>query len=255
MNSRELKQEILSEPHFVDDKKHQEINKDPELAEFHTSILELDQSISEAMNIDIPEKLQEKLNQIPHLESANETQHSNHLSSHISLSKPTFALAASILFTVGLTAGQINWGNLFVSPANAQVEQLITHIEQEQSLIPKELGLYNTQQINHSLKPYGYQFTQRFPYPIRYLNNCGFVNDGHALHMQFQGPSGSEVVLFISHEKPILSEFELGNNQGLTYPIQNGFLVLVTQGADDLQKIAQDIEKTLTTTSLAPQEI
>ncbi|MGB2078658.1 MAG: DUF3379 family protein [Vibrio sp.] len=235
MKQQELEQHLLSNPEMSDDELARILAENPHLLDESIDD-EFEKAMKQAMHVEAPQGLEAKLKQIPFQDAAQSANDNK-----ISLPKPALAVAASVMFAFGLAAGQINWGNLLVSPANAQVEQLIEHVEGEQVLVPKGDVNYSAAQINPKLAAYGYQFKSDLPYPVRYMNNCGFINKTHAMHMQVQGQSGADIIVFIAHEKPMLTEFEREGHKGLTYPIKQGVLVLMTQGEDDLQQVARDI--------------
>lgn len=276
MNQQQVEEALFADPYIDTPEILEMIKQDQKLAMLQQELQQADAELAKAFDVEIPEGLEARLKQIPFdhpltesdlddqtaqntvdiqdldvfsaKEPSNATMPNKESNvKQINFSKPALALAASVIFSVGLAAGQINWGNFLVSPANAQVEQLVNHIQKESHLVPTKAVHFTPEQINSKLEAYGLALTDEFPYPVNYVNNCGFINGEHALHMHIQGQT-ADITVFIAQEEMMLDKFEAQGFKGINYPLeQGGYIVLMTQGDDDLAHMAQVIAEDMQT--------
>ena len=139
--------------------------------------------------------------------------------------------------------GQVNWGNAFVSPAQASLaDTAMKHVVDEKSFISGLDEQVTSQQINAKMNPFAFQFDEAFPYHVYYLNHCGF-GKSNAMHMVFQGEKG-KVTLFLTGiptDKPV--DFDEKGMSGSVTPIDDSSLILVGEDGEDVSKIAEKLTK------------
>lgn len=232
MDDLELRRRLLSDPHDNSQDVLAELHANKQNKKYADSLLELDAQLEQAFKVEAPDDLADKIL----------FQQSSSKVKTVSFSRKSFALAASILFTFGLFIGQINWGNLIVTPAQANlVNMAMAHIEAEEPFIKGVNEGSSHQEMESKLGVYSYALDGRFPYHIYYLNHCGFSKEHHALHIVFQGTKG-RVTAFISNI-PVQqqSQFESSGKSGEITPLPYGSLVLVGQQGEDINAISQQL--------------
>ncbi|GLT16219.1 DUF3379 family protein [Vibrio algivorus] len=231
MDDLEFRRRLLSDPNDKSDDILAELRTNPQNKNYVESLQELDKKIEQAFKVEVPDDLADKI--IFQNASIKPTLH---------LTSKAWALAASIIFTFGLLIGQVNWGNLLIKPAYAQLDKMaINHILDEEPFIANMNEGSTKQEIQSKLNVYSYQLNGDFPYHIYYLNHCGFSQEHHALHMVFQGKQG-RVTAFVSNiEAKQTSQFTQDNMQGEIIPLTQGSLILVGEKGEDIAALSQKI--------------
>ncbi len=175
MDELEFRRRLLSDPNDRSEDIQHYIQQTPNRRRYVEQLHQLDESISEAMNIEVPDDLADRI-----LFSHSKPK------AHITLTRKAMAIAASVLFVGGLLLGQINWGHVVVSPAYANLDKIaVEHIKHEAPFIKYVNEGVKCNEFNNKLRAYSYQLNQDFPYHVYYLNHCGFDKNNHALHLVF----------------------------------------------------------------------
>ncbi len=234
MDDLEFRRRILSDPKHRDDEIRQALANNTNY-KFVEDVLALDEKIKQAMNVEVPEDLADKI-------LFNQT--SSTLEEKVvnqSFARKAVALAASIAFTAGLLVGQVNWSNIFVSPAQATLaDTAIKHVLHEETFVRRLDEDVPSGFINAKMSPLQFQFNQTFPYHVYYLNHCGF-GASTAVHMVFQGSKG-KVTMFITNipsEKTI--DFNKEGFSGIVQPINKASMILVGQSGEDMQALVTEL--------------
>ncbi|NLS13265.1 DUF3379 domain-containing protein [Vibrio sp. SM6] len=239
MDDLEFRRRVLSDPRQRDDDIKRALGGNDANGKFFDDVLDLDAQIKQAMTIDVPDDLADKI-----LFSQTSTAEAQ-IAQRSRWFKRTVGLAASIAFVGGLLVGQINWSNIVISSAEASLASTaIQHVVEEDPFVRHLDEKVSTSQINAKLAPFGYQLTSSFPYPVYYLNHCGF-GSSNALHMVFQGPQGKVTLFFTkidSHENMAFSE---DGFDGLVSPVDKASLILVGEHGEALGSIAHTLETML----------
>ncbi|PFG45955.1 uncharacterized protein DUF3379 [Vibrio sp. ES.051] len=236
MDDLEFRRRILSDPKQKDEEILQALAGNEANNKFADDVLGLDTKIKQAMNVDVPEDLADKI-----LFSQTSSVLDDKKVVRPNFVRKVMALAASVAFTAGLLVGQINWGNVLVSPAQASLaDTAIKHVIHEEPFIRHINESVPSSQINAKMSPFHYQFSENFPYHVYYLNHCGF-GDSNAVHMVFQGPKG-KVTLFmtgISSKQSV--DFNQDGMTGVVHPIGTSSLILIGEGSEDVDAIANTL--------------
>jgi hypothetical protein len=230
MDDLEFRRMLLSEPKL----RNKEINEAIENSEanqlFADDILSFDNKIEQAMKVDVPDDLADRIL----------FNHSTR-SEKKSFTKQMLAMAASAAFAAGLIIGQVNWTPLLIGSAHASLaDTAVEHVIHESPFVNNLDEKVNSTQINAKLRPFAYQFTETFPYHVYYLNHCGFGNS-NALHMVFQGEQG-RITLFVTNigtEQTI--DFNKDGMSGIVVPIEGSSVILVGEEGEDIQRIAANL--------------
>ena len=239
MDELEFRRRIMSDPKQRDCDIIDAMRTNEHNAKFADDITELDNRIAKAMNVEVPDDLADRI---------LFNQSSRH---HAKVIRPNFvrrsmAMAASIAFVFGLLIGQINWGNIFVSPAQASLADIaIEHVIAEQPFIDHIDEQVSTAQINAKMAPFTHRLSEAFPYHVYYLNHCGFGKD-NALHMVFAGRKG-KVTLFVTNAPSTkVEDFDEQGMTGIIEPIKGGAsMIIVGDKNENITRIANSIKKLL----------
>ena len=230
MDDLEFRRRLLSEPTLRNHEINDAIKKSETNRKFADEVLSLDAQIEQAMNVDVPEDLADKILFNHSTRSKKRT-----------FSKQMMAMAASVAFAAGLLLGQINWTPLLVNQAQASLaDTAVEHVVHEAPFINKLDEQVSSTQINAKLQPFAYQFTQTFPYHVYYLNHCGF-GTSNALHMVFKGERG-RVTLFVTNiETEQAFDFNKDGMSGVVIPIDNSSMILLGEEEEDIHKISSKL--------------
>jgi len=236
MDELEFRRRIMSDPKERDSDIIDAMRTNDSNSKFADDILDLDNHIAKAMNVEVPEDLADRI-------LFNQSSRSQTNVIKPSFIKRSMAMAASVAFVVGLLVGQINWGNVLVTPAQASLATTaIEHVIAEKPFVDHLDERVNTQQINAKMAPFTHQLSEQFPFHVYYLNHCGF-GEANALHMVFQGEHG-KVTLFITNiPSTDVEDFQKAGMEGVIEPMGNASMVIVGEKGENVTNIADSIKK------------
>lgn len=238
MDDLEFRRRILSEPKLRDTEINDILSVSEANQSFADEVLSLDARIEQAMKVDVPDDLADRILFSSSAASEKKT-----------FTKQILAMAASVAFAAGLFVGQINWTPLFVSTAHASLANTaVEHVIHEAPFVNQLDEQVSSRQVNAKLRPFAYKFTENFPYHIYYLNHCGF-GTSNALHMVFQGEKG-KVTLFVTNigsEQAI--DFNKDGMSGVVIPIEDSSFILVGEEGEAIQQIASKLAPIIKPTS------
>ncbi|SEG34126.1 DUF3379 domain-containing protein [Vibrio hangzhouensis] len=235
MDELEFRRRIMSDPKAKDPELLDAAKESDNNAKYLEDVLALDARIEQAMKVEVPDDLADRI--LFHQPDSNVVK--------VKFGKRALSLAASIAFAFGLLVGQVNWGNVVVSPAQASLsDTAMEHVNNEMGFIDPLDENVSKAQINAKLLPFAYQLGQNFPYHVYYLNHCGF-GESNAMHMVFQGEKG-KVTLFLTGLPSDQSKtFDKDGFSGLVEPLGEASFILVGEQGEDFQKIGENIRKIL----------
>ncbi|EGU29359.1 DUF3379 domain-containing protein [Vibrio scophthalmi] len=234
MDELEFRRRIMSDPKHRSSDIVDAMRANESHSKFVDDINELDAQIAKAMNVDVPDDLADRI--LFHQSSQQPT----------NVIRPNFikrsmAMAASVAFAFGLLVGQINWGNVLVTPAQASLaDTAIEHVIAEKPFVDHLDEQVSSAQINAKMQPFDQQLEKSFPYHVYYLNHCGF-GDANALHMVFAGEHG-KVTLFITNiSSNSVQDFTQQGMSGVVEPVGDSSLIVVGEKGEDVTAIAKSI--------------
>lgn len=234
MDDLEFRRRILSDPKQKDEEILQALAENDANSKFVDDVLDLDLKIKQAMNVDVPEDLADKI-----LFSQTSNALDDDKVVRPNFARKAMALAASVAFTAGLLVGQINWGNVIVSPAQASLANTaMKHVVAEKEFVNQLDENVSNRQVNAKMMPFHYQIKGDFPYHVYYLNHCGFGESNNALHMVFQGKEG-KVTMFVTDVKSDQKvDFDKDGMSGVVKPVGKASMILVGNSGEDVEAIA-----------------
>ncbi len=233
MDDLEFRRRVMSDPKQKSNELAQSLASSDANKKFLDDILALDAKIADAMNVDVPDGLADR---ILFKQSSNADNVTD-----ISFARKAMAMAASVAFVIGLIVGQVNWGNLLVPPAQASLADIaITHVINEKAFVDNLDEQVSSQQINAKMVPFSYELTENFPYHVYYLNHCGF-GKSDAVHMVFQGESGKVTLFLTGMTAEASANFTKDGMNGKIESIGSKTLILVGDDNEDINKIANNL--------------
>lgn len=236
MDELEFRRRIMSDPKHRDENINAAISANEQNSQFADEILDLDKRIAKAMSVDVPDDLADRI-------LFNQTSSVENNVVRPNFARKAMAMAASVAFVAGILVGQLNWGNLVVSPAQASLASTaMKHVVDEKPFVAHLDEQVESAQINAKMMPFDHQLSETFPYHVYYLNHCGF-GKSNAMHMVFQGEKG-KVTLFltgIASDKAV--NFEEDGMTGIVEPMGNTSLILVGEEGENVAKIAESVSK------------
>ncbi len=149
MDDLEFRRRMLSDPKHRDKAMQEAIAAHEANSKFADDVLNLDARIAEAMRVEVPDGLADRIL-------------FSHSSAADNVVRPRFvrramAMAASVAFVVGLAVGQVNWGNLLVTPAQASLADIaVKHVLDEEVFVSVLDEAVSSRQINAKMQPFAY---------------------------------------------------------------------------------------------------
>ncbi|PMG07122.1 chemotaxis protein [Vibrio breoganii] len=237
MDDLEFRRRIMSDPKARDEDLLSAIANSDSNAKFADDVLNLDARIEQAMRVDVPESLADKI-------LFNQSTEDNVV--RPSFAKRSLAVAASVAFAAGIMIGQLNWSANIVPVAHASLaDEAMQHVITESPFTDNLDEQVNSSQINTKLTPFAYQFSESFPYHVYYLNHCGF-GESNALHMVFQGEKG-RITLFITNiSSDHAVNFSEKQMSGTVVPIGTASMILVGDSDEDVASVAERLASIIT---------
>ncbi len=235
MDELTFRRRFLVDPH----------TKDPEIQaqrsqqdiEWCKDILEMEQAITEGLNVPIPEDLCSRLLAKP----ATKT-HSNQMLPWIPL-----GLVASSIFALGFGGGYLSHGQKTPKkPLTTLVQQAIFHTQTEAPYTQIANENVSLRQINEKLHPFNVKMT-RWPkqLPIRYLNHCQFGQHDMALHVVIDAPKERFNVYFVPENTAKTETLFKNQQQATLQNFHNISVIVVGHQSNAISTAATDIRRHL----------
>ena len=237
MDELEFRRFLLSNPQPEDAKDiariNQAIEQDSSKEKFAQNIYQMEDKITSALNIDVPEGLYDKLILRQTLSSHHEKK---------SKTRIQFALAASITLTLGLLLNFMQF-----SPAyNTLGEYALAHIYHEDghfdnaSTTRVDLGT-----LNEKMAAFGGKFTKSLGKLIS-ADYCRF-DATKSLHLVFQGKSNPVTVFIVPKKDGVRFESSFGDSRysGISQDHDENNIIVVSDDDESLQQWQNVINKSI----------
>ncbi len=184
MDELEFRRSLYANPNSTDERVLAAIASDPKKQEFSKELKDLDKSMQQASQVEVPSDLVHKLL----LRQTMQSHRASKVRNRIQL-----AMAASVAFVVGVSFTMWQQHNLLNI-----ADQAIAHVYQEGSYALDAQDNVSLQQVNAKLAQFGGEFTEELG-QVYYANFCDFENV-RSLHMVMQGENGKVSVFVIPHD-------------------------------------------------------
>ncbi len=231
MDELEFRRRAYADPQSRDDDFIQASEETPERQQFLKDLNKLDAKLEQAMSLDVPDGLADKLllNQ----------QLSNHRQQKKTVSF-MMAMAASVAMVLGV--GYATWR---MAPIELS-EHAIAHVLHE----PKALSAHGDISFNQinaqlaSLKGFNDKGFSSQPGQIFYSTYCDFQGV-RSLHLVMQGENGKVTLFIVPTEERMALESQFADNhlKGLGLSKGDAFLLLVGENQQDLQFARQELDQ------------
>ncbi|MCW9014830.1 MAG: DUF3379 domain-containing protein [Gammaproteobacteria bacterium] len=225
MDDLEFRRRAYAEPDCRDDEFLEKMKSSQDNQKFVTELQKFDQRIKEAMSIDVPEGLAERilLNQT----LSQDDQKKQRI-------KLVFSIAASVLVMVSLFF-------VFSPSSNSNIDQqVLTHIYQELDHLNEHQN-NDMQRINIMLRSFGGSLKHEIG-QVNYLGSCNIANK-EGIHMVLAGSKGPVTVM-------LLPQLDIDNTRfisdqrfsGSVFPVAKGSMVIIGGHGERLEEIKQKLE-------------
>lgn len=196
--------------------------QDPVKAKFKADMQQFDDSLTKALNIDVPENLADRvlLSQTIKVQQIQKRKSRVHL-----------AIAASVAFTIGLTFQMFG-----ISPRHDSLgEHALAHVHAEISHL-QDKATYTTEQLNIKLASFGGQMMSEVA-PIKFANYCYFGGI-KSLHVVLEGDNHPVTVFFVPNNSGMKNTdvFSDQDFQGESVQFQHAEMLIVTDKNDPVDK-------------------
>jgi hypothetical protein len=231
MDDLEFRRATLADPSSNDKRVLEAAANDPKKQDFLNEIKQLNNKMTDASKITIPDGLAHRLLLRQTLTTHSQNRKRNNV---IQL-----ALAASIAFVLGI--GVTNWQN---ASAVSLSEHGIAHVLHEGDYALKASEDITLQQVNLKLARFGGEMTATAG-RIYYANFCDFDNI-KSLHLVMQGEAGKVSVFIVPHEKAYMTDNAVeGKWNSQTFDLSKASLVVVSDVPSDVTKMKEKLAKTI----------
>lgn len=197
----------------------------------------LDSLIDQALRVDVPEELVDKI--LFKQTSAACREHRK--------SRFHFAMAASFVFALGVMIGLINNVVLPVAdPITNMAQVALKHYYSEAPFAHKQNENASLQQVNVKLAAFDNILKDVLPGEITYINFCGF-NDKRAVHIVLKSDTDKYVNIFVVPQSSSdMVRYSDGNMEAISLPAANkNTLIVVGEQNVDLLPLAERLNQNL----------
>lgn len=237
MDDLQFRRSLYADPKNIDAEMQQAIKDDVQKQKFANELNKLEQNLTSALAIDVPEGLADKLILRQTMVSHNHQKRK---------SRVKLALAASVAFAIGLTMNFFQ----FSSAYNNLSQHALAHVYHEegrfQNIANSQLTLTS---LNQKMSTFGGQFNDLIGEIIA-ADYCRF--DGiKSLHMVFKGENSPITVFVIPHDDKlsVTSDFFDDKFKGKTIQYLQSNIVVVAEKDEQIakwqDKINQNIQWTI----------
>ncbi len=231
MDDLEFRRRLYADPQDTDTQLEQCAAQDPEKRALQSELKELDKSLHQALNIDVPEGLSEKL--ILQQSLVEFKQRKRRTRTHL-------ALAASIAFAFGVSF------TLYQQPGPINMEQhALAHIYHELGSLEKSTRDINLTKVNTKLASFGGQFNE-LPSTVTYAKYCDF-NGQKSMHLVLQTDTGPMTVFIVPAKNQFTTDSYFSDQRfdGAIYQSEKANLIILGDKGSDLEQQKQRVEETL----------
>ncbi len=227
MDDLQFRRGIYADPHNNDDTFTDEmlaqINADPAKQQFSQDIKQLDDKISQAMNVEVPEDLANKLILRQTLVSHQQQKRKSRI--HL-------ALAASIAFAFGLTLNFMQFSSAYSSLG----DYALAHVYHEDNYFDNNSETtISLASLNQKMASFDGSFLSSLGQLIS-ADYCRF-DSMKSLHLVFQGKTDIVTVFIVPHNEDLTFDANFSDNQltGRSQHFKKANIIVVADKSESLQ--------------------
>lgn len=221
MDDLEFRRRAYADPNCQDKDFLVKKKESKENTELVNHLHELDQQIKQAVNIDPPQGLAERLILNQTLDQHSQNKHRT---------RAALSIAASMLLVFGLVLTMLQpWSS------NDLEQQVLTHVYDElDHLIEKQHK--DISHVNYILSSYGVELKQDIG-QINYLGSCNIANK-EGVHIVLSGQMGAVTVMMLPHINIDMQQtISDGRFQGTIVPTAKGSMAILGEKGESLDQV------------------
>lgn len=225
MDDLQFRRTIYANPHANDEQLKQAASQDPARQQFWNEMKSLENNIEQSVKVPVPDGLAQRL-----LLRQSMAQYQQHRQRQ----RWTLAVAASVLFTFGLSFTL--WQHRDINLA----EHALAHVYHEEGAMFVDEGL-SLEQVNAKLASFGGRFTADIG-KVYYANFCDF-RSVKSLHMVLDTPQGKVTLFVVPHQDNFFLQEEFSDQQyeGRAMALQQASLILVGEQGQPLETLQESL--------------
>ncbi len=234
MDDLQIRRSILSEPNSRDDAMNAAIKNDPAKQKFAKEIDALEVKITQAINIDVPDDLANKLILRQTLASHQQQK---------SKTRVRLAMAASVAFVMGLTVNFM----MFSSTYKNLGDYAIAHVNHEASHFSNnDQPTVTLASLNQKMSAFKGSFDSTFGTLI-FADYCRF-DGSKSLHLVFQGQSSPVNIFVLPNDKDIefIADFANEKLQGRSIHFNQSNIIVVGDKNEPIKQWQERVNKNIT---------
>ncbi|MFT5023889.1 MAG: hypothetical protein ACI9O3_001494 [Colwellia sp.] len=233
MDDLQFRRRIYADPNTRDEDMLAAIHSDPAKQNFTQELESLDSKLFQALNIEVPVGLSDKLILRQTMASHQEQKRK---------SRVRLALAASVAFVMGLTINFMQFSNAY----NNLGDYAIAHIAHEEGHFSNtSTANVSLASLNDKMATFNASFTDSIG-KLMFANYCRF--DGmKSLHLVFQGTTSMVTVFIVpnNEELKFTADFSTDKLIGKSQHFKNNNIIVVADKSESLTQWQTAIDKNI----------
>ena len=233
MDELEFRRRLYSDPNSSEQEIIDAINSDTKRKQFSDELKSFDNQISNAMNVDVPDNLAEKLILRQSLHSHQQTKKKSRI--HL-------AMAASVAMFVGIGASFIMTSSVYTNVADYS----LAHYHHEADKFSNTGSSdYTLASFNQSVTDLNVSFSDKLGKLIS-SDECYF--DGmNSMHLVFEGLVDNVTIFIVPKNEHLKyqTSFNEGNIHGITHQYKGGDVIIMGNKNEPLEHWQQKINDTI----------
>jgi hypothetical protein len=233
MDDLQFRRRIYADPNTRDEDMLAAIHSDPAKQNFTQELESLDSKLFQALNIELPVGLSDKLILRQTMASHQEQKRK---------SRVRLALAASVAFVMGLTINFMQFSNAY----NNLGDYAIAHIAHEEGHFSNtSTANVSLASLNDKMATFNASFTDSIG-KLMFANYCRF--DGmKSLHLVFQGTTSMVTVFIVpnNEELKFTADFSTDKLIGKSQHFKNNNIIVVADKSESLTQWQTAIDKNI----------
>jgi hypothetical protein len=233
MDDLQFRRRIYADPNTRDEDMLAAIHSDPAKQNFTQELESLDSKLFQALNIEVPVGLSDKLILRQTMASHQEQKRK---------SRVRLALAASVAFVMGLTINFMQFSNAY----NNLGDYAIAHIAHEEGHFSNtSTANVSLASLNDKMATFNASFTDSIG-KLMFANYCRF--DGmKSLHLVFQGTTSMVTVFIVpnNEELKFTADFSTEKLIGKSQHFKNNNIIVVADKSESLTQWQTAIDKNI----------
>ncbi|WP_068547877.1 DUF3379 family protein [Thalassotalea crassostreae] len=233
MDDLEFRKRLFADPNNLDDDMQESVASDKQRQQLHKDLLSLDSDIHNAMNVEVPEGLADKLIL------------GQSLRAHQVKKKKTriqFALAASVALMVGIASNM-----MLFSPAYSNVSDYsLAHYHHEEGKFSNVGNAnYSLASVNEEMSDLNVSFAKKLGKLIS-VDGC-FFDSMNSIHMVFEGKYDNVTVFIVpkSEHLQFTEQFSDADIKGVTRQYEQGDVIIMGDKRESLDVWQQQLDSNI----------